>query len=134
MFLVGTEQNIKSLAEQLGFIYYYDEERKEFAHPAVVFILTGQGIISRYLYGIDYKPQDLRLAILEAGKGRVGNTLDRLILYCYHYDPDKKGYVVLAGNVMRLGGVITVLILVSILIPLWLKEIRQRTGSVPVKN
>jgi protein SCO1 len=125
-FLVGGEQNIVMLAEQLGFIYYYDEKKDEYAHPAVVFVLTAKGVISRYLYGIDFKPQDLRLALLEAGEGKTGTTLDRLILYCYHYDPQSKGYVVFAGNVMRLGGVISVLVLAVILILLWKKELCSR--------
>jgi len=131
-FLVGQQQNITTLAKQLGFIYYYDEKRHEYAHPAVVFILTDKGIISRYLYGIDYKPQDLRLAMLEAGRGKIGNTIDRLILYCYHYDPDRKGYVVWAGNVMRIGGVISVLFLSGILALLWRKELHKRMDKKEV--
>jgi protein SCO1/2 len=133
-FLVGQEQNIEALAKRLGFIYYYDEQRKEYAHPAAVFILSDKGVISRYLYGIEFKPQDLRLALLEAGKGKIGNTIDRFILYCYHYDPDRKGYVIFAGNVMRLGGVITVLTLVFILTILWRKESGRKFIPGPVNS
>jgi protein SCO1/2 len=122
-FLTGEAKNSKKLADALGFKYYYIEERKEYAHPAVSFILTDEGIISRYLYGIEYKESDLRLALLEASKGGIGTTLDRIILYCYHYDPDAGGYVIFAGNLMRLGGVITVLILGSVLLVLWRKEV-----------
>lgn len=121
-FLVSPEDNTKTLADALGFIYYYDEERKEYAHPAVTFILTEDGVISRYLYGIEYKERDLRLGLLEASEGKIGNTLDRIILYCFHYDPDAKGYVVFAGNVMRLGGVVTVALLAILLGGLWTRE------------
>jgi protein SCO1/2 len=122
-FLTGPAENSKELADALGFKYYYVEERQEYAHPAVSFILTSQGVISRYLYGIVYKENDLRLSLLEASKGEIGTTIDKIILYCYHYDPDAGGYVLFAGNLMRLGGVITLLILGSMLLILWRKDV-----------
>jgi protein SCO1/2 len=122
MFLTGKAENSKKLADALGFQYYYVKERNEYAHPAVSFILTDEGIISRYLYGIEYKESDLRLSLLEASKGEIGTTLDRIILYCFHYDPDAGEYVLFAGNLMRIGGVITLLILGSMLLILWRKE------------
>ena len=94
----------KALADAVGFGYNYDEERKEFAHSAATFILTPDGKISRYLYGIDFSARDLKLALLEASDGKIGNTIDKFILYCYHYDPAAKGYVLFATNVMRIGG------------------------------
>jgi len=122
-FLTGPGRNSKTLADALGFKYYYMEDRKEYAHPAISFVLTGEGVISRYLYGIEYKESDLRLALLEASQGEIGTTLDRIVLYCYHYDPDAGGYVLFAGNLMRIGGVISVLILGAVLLILWRKEI-----------
>ena len=133
-FLVGEGKNSKALAEALGFVYYYDEERNEYAHPAVSFVLTEDGTISRYLYGIEHKEQDLRLALLEASEGKIGNTLDKFILYCYHYDPSAKGYVLFAGNVMRFGGIITVLLLVGALFILWRKEVFKKTVTVNDKS
>lgn len=121
-FMVGAESQSKALAEALGFKYYYDTEQQMYAHPAVVFILTEDGRISRYLYGLEYKEHDLRLALLEASRGRIGNTIDRIILYCYHYDPAAKGYVVLASNIMRLGGAATLVILAVFLGTLWVRE------------
>ncbi len=126
-FLVGSAENSKRLADALGFVYYYDAERDEYAHPAVTFVLTDQGMITRYLYGIEYREQDLRLALLEASEGRIGNTLDRFLLYCYHYDPDAGGYVIFAGNVMRIGGVVTMLILGIVLGVLWRRENRKKS-------
>jgi protein SCO1/2 len=131
-FLVSPENHAKPLADALGFIYYYDKENKQYAHPAVTFVLTEDGVISRYLYGIKYKKQDLKLALLEASQGKIGNTIDRIILYCFHYDPDAKGYVVFAGNVMRLGGVITVILLALFLGILWARDrVRRRSRSEP---
>jgi len=95
-------------------------------HPAVIFVLTSDGRISRYVYGINFKERDLRLALLEASEGKIGNTVDRLILYCFHYDPDAKGYVVLAGNVMKLGGAASLILLILFLGFLWGKERIQR--------
>jgi protein SCO1/2 len=84
-FMIGEESQSKALAEAIGFKYYYDEEQKQYAHPAVAFVVGEDGKISRYLYGIEFKPNDLKLALLEASQGKIGNTIDRLILYCYHY-------------------------------------------------
>jgi protein SCO1/2 len=126
VFMTDSTGNTKKLADALGFKYYYVEERDEYAHPAVAFVLTEEGKISRYLYGIEYKETDLRLSLLEASQGEIGTTLDRIILYCFHYDPDAGGYVVFAGNLMRIGGVITVLIIGSVLGVLWRKEILKR--------
>ena len=128
-FFVGAENQSKALAEAVGFKYYYDTEQKMYAHPAVVFILTEDGKISRYLYGLEFKPRDLKLALLEASQGRIGNTIDRLILYCYHYDPSAKGYVMLAGRIMRIGGAITLILVALFLGTLWARE-RLRKSAV----
>jgi len=121
-FLVGAEDQIKKLADTLGFHYFYDQEKEQYAHPAVLFLLAEDGTITRYLYGIEYKEQDLRLGLLEASQGKIGNALDRLILYCYQYDPGEKGYVVFAGNVMRIGGTITLICIIFLLAMLWMRE------------
>ena len=121
-FLTGAASQSERLADAVGFKYYYDEKRQEYAHPAVSFILTEDGTISRYLYGISYPESDLRLALLEASEGKIGTTLDRVVLYCYYYDPDAGGYVLFAGNLMRIGGVITVLIIGTTLLVLWRRE------------
>ena len=124
-FLTGSESNIHKLAESVGFKYYYVPDRDEYAHPAVVMLLSDKGKISRYLYGIDYKTNDLKLGLLEAAEGKVGSTLDRIILYCYHYDPDAKGYVVFASNVMKLGGAVMLVALSGFLGLLWLNDSRK---------
>ncbi len=121
-FLVGDSSQSATLAGELGFKYFYDAQQDEYAHPAVAFILTEEGVISRYLYGIDFKPQDLKLALLEASNGKIGTTIDRLLLYCFHYDPEAGAYTVFAGNVMRIGGGIAGLILFIFLGTLFAKE------------
>ena len=121
-FFVGEESRSKALADSLGFMYYYDEKIQEYAHPAVLHVLTEDGKISRYLYGIEFKPNDLKISLLEAAKGKIGNSFDKILLYCFHYDPDSKGYVVFAGNVMKLGGLLTIVVLGLFLGILWSKE------------
>ncbi len=126
-FFVGEESQSRALANAIGFQYYYDEERKEYAHAAGAFVITEDGVISRYLYGLEFKERDLKLALLEASEGKIGSTLDRLILYCFHYDPAAKGYVVMAGNVMKLGGLLTLIIVTIFLSIFWARERAQRT-------
>jgi protein SCO1/2 len=121
-FLIGSETEINRLSEAVGFKYYYDEDQKQYAHPAVVFILTEDGVISRYLYGIQYSKQDLKFSLLEASEGKIGSTIDRIILYCFHYDPGARGYVLFAGNVMRLGGLLTLIALAVFLGTHWARE------------
>jgi protein SCO1/2 len=121
-FLVGDKTQSEALAQSLGFKYYYIEDRDEYAHPAVVYIVSPDGIISRYLYGIKYNPRDLKFAIMEASDGKVGSTIDRVILYCYHYDPDAKGYALFAQNVMKIGGLLTVVVFSLFLGSLWVKD------------
>jgi protein SCO1/2 len=128
-FFVGRGKQVAMLADALGFHYYYDNDQKMYAHPTAIFVLTEDGIISRYLYGIEYNKQDLRLALLEASQGKIGNTLDRLLLYCYHYDPNAKGYVLFAENLMKLGGLMTVFIVVIVLGVFWTRERTKRSES-----
>jgi len=126
IFHVGQEPQIKALADAIGFKYFYDEKIKEFAHPAVVTILGEDGMISRYLYGIEFKKQDLKLALLEASDGKIGSTIDKIILYCYHYDSAAGGYVLFATNLMKLGGGLTVGLVAIFLAILWIRDLRRR--------
>ena len=121
-FLADHQGNAKKLAEQIGFHYRYDEEREQYAHAAAIMVLTGDGRVSRYLYGIRYKTRDVRLALTEASDGKVGSTFDRVLLFCFHYDPSSKSYVLFATNIMRGGGALVVLILGLVLFRLWRKE------------
>ncbi len=91
-FLTGTEPAIRAVTEAVGFHYAYDERTKQYAHAAAIFVITPDGRVSRYLYGVEFPARDLRLALVEAGKGRVGTSFDRLLLTCYRYDPASRTY------------------------------------------
>ena len=134
IFMTGKQENIKKLADAIGFKYYYVKDRDEFAHPTIITLISDKGKISRYLYGIEYKTNDLKLGLLEAAEGKVGTTLDRIILYCYHYDPNAKGYVVFATNVMKVGGVITLVILFGFFGFLWIKDNHKKPEADKIKN
>ncbi|HSG99840.1 MAG TPA: SCO family protein [candidate division Zixibacteria bacterium] len=127
-FAVAAESESKRLADVVGFQYRLDSATGEYAHSAASFVLTEDGVVSRYLYGIDHQQQTLKLALLEATEGRIGNTLEKIVLYCYRYDPDGKSYVVFATNVMKLGGAVFVLLLGTLIGGLWLRE-RSRARS-----
>ena len=106
-FLTGRESSIKALTSAVGFKYAYDPEIQQFAHPALITVLTPAGKVSRYLYGIDFAPYELRLALVEAGTGKIGSPVDQALLYCYHYDPASGSYGFAIMNIVRLGGILT---------------------------
>jgi protein SCO1/2 len=125
-FLVGDEENIRKVTDAIGFKYRYDARQKQYAHPAAIYLLTPEGRIGRYLYGIQYDPSDLRLGLLEASEGRSTTTTEKLLLFCYHYDPQGRHYALVAMNVMRLGGAITVALMGGLLTIMWARERRRR--------
>jgi protein SCO1/2 len=128
-FLVGDEANIRKVTDAIGFKYHYDARQKQYAHPAAIYLLTPEGHIARYLYGIQFAPSDLRLGLLEASEGRSVSTTERILLYCYHYDPQGKHYALVAMNVMRLGGAVTLVVLGGFLGLLWARERRRRASA-----
>lgn len=106
-FLTGTEDQISQLTAAVGFNYFYDTTRAEYAHAAAIYAISPDGMISRYLYGIEFPARDLKLALMEASDGKTGSAIDKLLLYCFHYDPASKGYAPHAANLMKAGGVVT---------------------------
>jgi protein SCO1/2 len=129
-FWTGTQENIQALARTVGFKYQFVEARQEYAHTAAVMLLSPDGQVTRYLYGVVYNPADLRLALVEAGEGKIGSTVDRILLYCFHYDASAGRYAPVAANIMRLGGFVTVIVLASVLGMYWLNE-TKKTRRVP---
>ena len=128
-FLSGDEPSIDRLTKAAGFRYVWDAETKQFAHPTGIIVLTADGRLSRYLFGIEYGPRDLRYALVEASAGGVGNAVDTLLLYCYHYDPMTGRYGFVVMRAVRIAGAATVLALVSFIIVMVRKEKRAASLS-----
>jgi protein SCO1/2 len=123
-FLSGHPDSIVALADAVGFRYQKVEETNEYAHPAALFILTPEGRLSRYLTGVQHDPQTLRLSLVEASEGKIGNPLDKFLLYCYRYDAEEGRYAPVAMRIMQAGGGLMVVILGGALLAFWLREIR----------
>jgi protein SCO1/2 len=128
-FVTGSKANIDQLADALGVVYGYNEQRQEYVHPAALIISTPSGRVSRYLYGIEYHPKTLSLSLVEAAEGKIGSSVDRFILYCFHYDESEGRYAPAAMNIMRVGGSFTALLLGGFLGSFWFRQSRRRTQS-----
>jgi protein SCO1/2 len=124
-FLTGKEGAIHRAADAAGFHYTYDPEWKQYAHPAAIMIASPEGKLARYLYGMEFDAKDIRYGLLEAKAGRSVSTLDRVLLYCMHYDPGSGKYVVVAARVMQVGGALSFILLGGLLGGLWLRERRR---------
>ena len=114
-FLTGDPAEIKKLTDAVGFRYKWVESSKQFSHPAALILLTPDGKVSRYLYGVKYAPQTLRLSLVEASEGKIGSTIDRFILTCFHYDSYAGKYTPVAMGIMRAGGVVTVIVIAAVI-------------------
>lgn len=125
-FLTGDQAAIDRLASAVGFQYIYDPQEDEYIHPAGVVVLTPSGQISRYLYGLDFVPTDLRLALVEAGQQRIGSLVDRALLLCYQYDPVTGKYTSVVLGAVRLAGLATVLGVGLFLGRLWREDLRRQ--------
>ena len=118
-FLTGHADSINALTKAVGFQYQYDPKTNQYAHATAIMILTPQGHISRYLYGVDFPPKDLRMGLVEASAAKIGNPVDAVLLYCYHYNPATGKYGAVIGNILRLAGAATILILGGMILILW---------------
>jgi protein SCO1/2 len=130
-FLTGEEPQIKAITSAAGFSYSWDEKTQQFAHLSGVLVLTPDGRLSRYFYGIEYSPKELRLALVESGQGRIGSLVDELLLYCYHYDPATGRYGAMVMNLVRIGGVLTVAFLAGFIYLMRREEIRRERKLHP---
>jgi len=124
-FLTGDELPIRALASQLGIGYAYDAEQDQYAHPGVVVFITPDGRVSRYVYGLAYEPLDVKLGLYEAADGKIGSPVDQIYLSCFSYDPSIGRYGPFAMGIMRLGGILTMLVLGTVLFFLWRRERRN---------
>jgi len=136
-FLTGDSANIERVARAVGVFYRYDARQNQYAHPAVIMLLTPEGRIARYLYGIQFDPRDVRIGLLEASRGHSISTVERILLFCYHYDPQGRRYAVVATRVMQFGGAVTVVAIVGLIGGLLVRErmrARRAASSVVVAD
>lgn len=129
-FLTGPKEAIRSLSETVGFNAVYDAERQEYAHAAGIIVLTPQGRVARYLFGVDVPTRDLRLALVEAAAGTIGSPADRLLLFCYRYDPATGQYTMAVMRTLRLAGLATLLGFGGFLLTMFRRE-RSRANPAP---
>ncbi len=115
-FLTGSADSIKELTESVGFSYRYQERTDEYAHPSMLTLLTPTGKIARYYYGIEYSTRDVKLGIIEASKEKIASAVDKLLLYCFRYDPSTGRYSAVVLAFVRLGGVVTVALLLGFIL------------------
>jgi protein SCO1/2 len=129
-FLTGTEPSIQAVTQAAGFRYRWDPANKIFIHASGIMILTPEGRLARYLYGVDYEPKDLKLALVEASHNRIGSPVDQILLLCYHYDPKTGKYGAVVMNILQLAAVVLLLVMGTALFFLWRRDLRQHRGAV----
>ena len=134
-FLVGAQGSIDALTKAAGFEYEYDAKTGQFAHTTAIIVLTPEGKIAQYYYGIEYPPKDLRLGLVDASQNKIGNVVDELLLYCYHYDPEQGKYSARVMGILRIMGVATLLCLgMFFLVMIRRGPVRHSQGAVKVSS
>ena len=131
-FLTADPESIRQITDAVGFRYHYDESTKQFAHASGIMIATPQGKLSRYYYGISYSARDMRLGLIESSENKIGTAADELLLYCYHYDPAKGKYGAAVMNIVRAGGIVTLIIIAGMFFVLRRRtpaQLRLKTGG-----
>lgn len=128
-FLTGTEAEIRRVTSAAGFSYNWDAPTQQFAHVSGVLVVTPDGRLSRYFYGVEYSPKELRMALVESSAGKIGSAIDELLLYCYHYDPSSGRYGVVVMSLIRLGGVATIAAMAGFILLM-----RRRDARAPVEG
>jgi protein SCO1/2 len=127
-FLTGDEAAITAVTGAAGFKFAWDDKTQQFAHPSGIVVVTPEGRISRYFFGIDFAPRDVKFALVESSAGHIGNAIDQLLLYCYHYDPTTGSYGFVAMGAVRVGGAVTVLALVGFVLVSLRREQRSHAA------
>jgi len=133
-FLTGQPDAINALTKVAGFQYQYDPKSNQYAHATAIMVLTPQGRISRYFYGVDFPPKDLRMGLVEASQGKIGNAVDAVLLYCYHYNPETGKYGAMVANILRLAAAATVLIMGTFLLILWRLDLSVTRKTAAAKT
>jgi protein SCO1/2 len=130
-FLVGDEASVRRIADAVGFHYRWDEGTQQYAHAAGAFVITPDGRVSRALYGVSFPETHFRLALVEAGRGAIGTAWDRALLFCFHYDPNARGYVLATTRLVKASGVATVALLGIWLLRFWRGERARARARAP---
>ena len=112
-FLTGDEASIRRVTDAAGFYYQWDDKTQQYAHASGIIVTTPDGRLARYFFGIEYAPRDVKFALMESSAGKIGSAIDKLLLYCYHYDPSTGGYGFVAMNTVRVGGAVTLIVLLG---------------------
>ncbi len=134
-FLTGEPDSINSLTKAVGFQYQYDARTNQYAHATAIMVLTPQGRISRYFYGVDFPPKDLRMGLVEASQGKIGNVVDAVLLFCYHYNPETGKYGAMVANILRLAAGATIVFMGAFLFILWRMDLSvARKAATKTKN
>jgi len=128
-YLTGDDAAIRRLTSAAGFSYRWDEATGQFAHVSGILVATPDGRLSRYFYGVEYSPKELRMALVESSQGKIGSVVDTLLLYCYHYNPATGRYGAVAMNLVRLGGAVTVLLLGGFILLMRRREAALKPGA-----
>lgn len=132
-FLTGTQESIDKITKAVGFSYKWDEETKQFAHAGAIMVLTPEGKMSKYLYGIDYAPKDVKFAIMESAESKVGTPVDQLLLYCFHYNPATGKYGLQILNVIRLAGLATLFGMGTMFFVFWRRNKNKNKSFIDEK-
>lgn len=129
-FLTGSAESIKGVTEAIGFRYVYDERLDEYAHATGMVLLTPEGRISRYFYGIEFEPTDVRLGLVEASNNQIGSAIDQVLLMCYKYDPESGEYTPIVMNIIRLAGTATILLIGAPILVTVVRNYRDKSATV----
>jgi protein SCO1/2 len=134
-FLTGDVNPLKRLTQAVGFRYVYDVHTSQYAHASAIYVVTPDGRMSRYFYGIEYSPKDLRFGLIEAAQNKIGNPVDQLLLFCYHYDPSTGKYTPLVTNILRAAGGATIFALGGFILIMLIRERKAKSDqNAPVRN
>ena len=128
-FLVGEKDDSRAVADAVGFGYTWNQKQKQWIHPAAIFILTPDGKLSRCIPRTTFEPRAVKLSLVEASEGKLGSTIDSLLLWCFHYDEEANRYSLAATAVMRIGGFVVMIVLAAILLPVWLRSRKRKAAA-----
>ncbi len=123
-FLTGPETSSRALADAVGFHYAFDANNNQYVHPSTIILLTPEGRVARYFYGVNYPARDVKLGLVEASGGKIGSPVDQVLLYCFHYDPANGKYGFVIMNVLRVAGILTVGLLVGFMLIMFRRDLR----------